>query len=139
MSATHEAPHAAGEPCCGACASANDPASKPALRGAPLVLADAQQVQISQQGADAPRTFTLAPQSAITVGRGAACDLVLRDDKISRQQCRVFANGSTLTIEDLGSGCGTFVNGERVQRTTLHAGDRILVGDSVLRVSLTTA
>ncbi|MFB3052982.1 MAG: FHA domain-containing protein, partial [Dehalococcoidia bacterium] len=37
-----------------------------------------------------------------------------------------YLNGE-VWIEDLGSTNGTFVNGERVTRTQVHLGDRILV------------
>jgi len=37
-------------------------------------------------------------------------------------------------IEDLASTNGTFVNGERVKRSMLREGDRILIGTSILKV-----
>ncbi len=39
-----------------------------------------------------------------------------------------------ITIEDLGSTNGTFVNGEKVEHGTLKEGDRVLVGTNILKV-----
>jgi hypothetical protein len=39
-----------------------------------------------------------------------------------------------ISIEDLGSTNGTFVNGEKIQKGTLKEGDRILIGTSILKV-----
>jgi len=39
-----------------------------------------------------------------------------------------------LSVEDISSTNGTFVNGERVRRRRLEQGDRVLVGTSILKV-----
>jgi pSer/pThr/pTyr-binding forkhead associated (FHA) protein len=59
------------------------------------------------------------------------------DAEMSRRHARVSrAPDGRLTIEDLGSANGTFVNGERLNAPrTLEAGDIIKVGNTVLRVT----
>jgi hypothetical protein len=42
--------------------------------------------------------------------------------------------GDQIWIEDLGSTNGTFVNGEKIKRTRLKEGDRVLIGTSILKV-----
>ena len=71
-----------------------------------------------------------------TIGRSSANDLPIADKMLSRQHARIIRDGNGgLTIEDLGSRNGTFVNGERlVALIPLKSGDRITVGGVTLKV-----
>lgn len=73
------------------------------------------------------------------IGRHAAGDGTLANDiEISREHARIVseANGC-FAIEDLGSTNGTFVNGRRLEGSTiLETGDRIEVGASALVVQV---
>ena len=63
-----------------------------------------------------------------SIGRQSGNSLVLRDNRTSRNHCRiVFENGS-YAIEDLNSRHGTFVNGKQISRHVLHNSDRIEFG-----------
>lgn len=69
------------------------------------------------------------------VGRSSDVDVVLVEEMVSRQHARVGFRGGALTVEDLGSTNGTFVNGERIRESTvLRVGDLIHIGTSVLLV-----
>jgi hypothetical protein len=70
----------------------------------------------------------------IHVGRGAECELVLRDSRVSRRHARLVARDGVLILTDLGSTNGTMVNGHRVSEMVLGAGDRIELGESTLVV-----
>lgn len=67
----------------------------------------------------------------ITVGRGAEGNTVrLSERNVSRRHARFIRQGSTVSVEDLGSLVGTRVNGERIQgRRKLRAGDVVEIGD----------
>jgi serine phosphatase RsbU (regulator of sigma subunit)/pSer/pThr/pTyr-binding forkhead associated (FHA) protein len=71
-----------------------------------------------------------------TIGRSSANDLPIADKMLSRQHARIIRDGNGgLSIEDLGSRNGTFVNGERlVALIPLKSGDRITVGGVTLKV-----
>ncbi|MFN2385307.1 MAG: SpoIIE family protein phosphatase [Thermoanaerobaculia bacterium] len=71
-----------------------------------------------------------------TIGRSSANDLPIADKMLSRQHARIIRDGNgSLSIEDLGSRNGTFVNGERlVSLIPLKSGDRITVGGVTLKV-----
>ena len=71
-----------------------------------------------------------------TIGRSSANDLPIADKMLSRQHARIIRDGNGgLTVEDLGSRNGTFVNGERlVALIPLKSGDRITVGGVTLKV-----
>jgi len=63
-----------------------------------------------------------------TVGRKADADLRIPLNQISRAHCELTINGSKVTIRDLGSSNGTFVNRQRITEATLSAGDQITIG-----------
>jgi S-DNA-T family DNA segregation ATPase FtsK/SpoIIIE len=70
------------------------------------------------------------PAGAVkTIGRGAQADFILEAALVSRVHCRLSADPSQqLVVEDLESTNGMQVNGERVDRAVLKAGDRLTVG-----------
>jgi len=64
-----------------------------------------------------------------TIGRTAHADFIVNAALISRVHCRLQANRTEgLVVEDLGSTNGTRVNGRKVDRAVLKAGDRLTVG-----------
>ena len=74
---------------------------------------------------------------ALVVGRDEQCELVLSDARVSRRHARIesHADGRT-SLHDLGSGNGTWVNGERVESLELTGNEQIQLGDTVLVTSL---
>jgi pSer/pThr/pTyr-binding forkhead associated (FHA) protein len=88
--------------------------------------------------ADKPdgKTFRLSDGSIKTVGRATRADFIVDAPLVSRVHCRLTADVSgQLIVEDLDSTNGTLVNGGRVQRAIVKAGDTIGVG----KVSFTVA
>jgi predicted component of type VI protein secretion system len=78
--------------------------------------------------------FRLPMTGEIIIGRGADMPVVLAEDMVSRKHARLTIAAGRLEIEDLGSTNGTFVNGERVQKCEVRAGDRILIGTSIMKL-----
>lgn len=83
---------------------------------------------------DGVRTAPLAPATPIVVGRGAAADLQVPDNSLSRQHARFCLEGDHVIVEDLKSTNGTFVRGEAVERTTLEVGEEVSLGGVVVLV-----
>lgn len=78
--------------------------------------------------------FRLPPEGEVLIGRGAELPVPLADDLVSRKHARLTIRGNQVTIEDLGSTNGTFVNGVRVKSAQLRTGDRILIGTSIMKL-----
>ena len=64
--------------------------------------------------------FRLEPGQYV-VGRTPGADIVIKDMTLSRRHARLVRTANSLTVEDLGSLNGTFVDGERAT-----VGDRFL-------------
>ena len=80
-------------------------------------------------GADAGRTVELPEGRPFILGRVQGCDLVIRDERASRQHAELRAEpGGGLRIVDLGSANGTFVDGRRVEEALLAGGEELVVG-----------
>jgi pSer/pThr/pTyr-binding forkhead associated (FHA) protein len=78
---------------------------------------------------------SLPAEGAVVLGRGSTSDHRIADDEISRKHCRIDCGPGGLTVSDLGSYNGTFVNGEEIgENRALKPGDRIEIGTSVLTV-----
>jgi pSer/pThr/pTyr-binding forkhead associated (FHA) protein len=73
--------------------------------------------------------------SGVTIGRSADCDLSLQDTYLSTRHARFANDEGDLSIEDLGSTNGTYVNQELVKgRVRLERGDVVQVGGVLFEV-----
>jgi pSer/pThr/pTyr-binding forkhead associated (FHA) protein len=79
--------------------------------------------------------FPLRVNREIIIGRSSDLDMVLVEDMVSRRHAKITTTDAEITIQDVGSTNGTFVNGEKIAgRARLSEGDRILVGTSIIKV-----
>src|SRR5881398_2712862 len=83
--------------------------------------------------------YPLPDSGELVIGRSSELDLVLIEDMVSRKHAQLTLAAGGITIADLGSTNGTFVNGEKVRRAQLKEGDRILIGTSILKLVARTA
>ncbi len=78
----------------------------------------------------------------VILGRALEADVRVNDTLVSRQHARITAAPSEsrvamdYVLHDLDSRNGTFLNGRRVRREKLENGDKITVGDTILRFDL---
>lgn len=83
----------------------------------------------SQAGLD----FTVT--DATVLGRSDEADIVIDDPYASEFHLRLVASEEGLTLHDLGSTNGTYLNGRRVTAPTeLRRGDAVQVGKTVMEI-----
>ena len=90
------------------------------------------------KGAEIGRDFRLRKKSMV-IGRDTRADICLPNDKVSREHARIDYQETdedqraTFTLTDLGSTNHTFVDSKQVKSVQLRDGDKIQIGDSVLK------
>jgi len=83
------------------------------------------------KGADEGKQFDLVEPVA-SIGRDASNEIRLHDTEVSRRHAEVRRGDIGVTIADVGSANGTFVNNQRIEEVELAAGDHIAIGQTVL-------
>jgi adenylate cyclase len=83
---------------------------------------------------DGVHTFELRSGSTLVVGRAPNSDIPVIDPTISRRHAEVECGDAGVTIRDLGSSNGTFVNGTRVDASTVSLGDVVTFGKVAFRL-----
>jgi predicted component of type VI protein secretion system len=66
-------------------------------------------------------------EGRLTIGRHPASDIVIAHQAVSGRHAAITREGAELTLEDLGSSNGTFVNGQRISRTRIADGNRFTI------------
>src|SRR5579859_2418338 len=83
-------------------------------------------------GAERRETFD---RNEINVGRVQGNDLMLPKGNVSKHHARLLFRDGRFIVTDLKSTNGTYVNGRKIsQATIVREGDKIYVGDFVLRL-----
>ena len=87
------------------------------------------------RGRSATTTLRLA-EGVTSLGRHDDCVIRIKSSQVSRRHCEIHEADGQLTVRDLGSSNGTFVNGKRVLgQQLLKVGDELTVGSVTLRVA----
>src|SRR4051812_36856445 len=75
--------------------------------------------------------------SVIKLGKVPSAHLKLDDETVSRMHAIIEVNGpGDVSIIDLGSTKGTFVNGQKVNKAKLQSGDTIVVGETRIELQI---
>ena len=92
-----------------------------------------------------PHLIVLYPQNqfaqiplergTVVLGRGQDADIRFEDELVSRRHCALSFDGGSVTVEDLGSTNGTFVDGNFVHKQILDSDNRLQIGKMVLKVA----
>lgn len=70
----------------------------------------------------------------LEIGREGSGLSIAYDPQASRRHAAVALVGGQLTVSDLGSTNGTYVNGHRVTHAAINTGDQLMVGSTTFRV-----
>jgi adenylate cyclase len=84
---------------------------------------------------DGTQSFDLKLHAPLIVGRAPTCDVSVADPTISRRHAELVVDDEQVTLRDLGSSNGTFVNGHKVAAATLEVDDLIAFGKVAFRLA----
>ncbi len=126
---------------CWSCGAAQHASSSPETVALPVVSSDALvpgavdgpmgdhgDLLVVASGAASGTRLTLDKET-VSVGRHENSDLLLDDVSVSRHHAIITRTASgRITLRDLNSLNGTYVNGVRVDETTLHSADEVQIG-----------
>src|SRR5919204_374018 len=80
------------------------------------------------------QSFELRGRDPLVVGRALGCDIPIFDPTVSRQHAELRCDDGGLTLRDLGSANGTWLNGKRVESARAVPGDTVAFGHLRFRV-----
>src|SRR6266540_1292097 len=80
------------------------------------------------------RVIPLEEGARLTVGRIPQCEIQIDDQSVSRRHCTIEVHGDHVTVTDLKSANGTFVNERAIAQATVNPGDTVRLGSTVLDV-----
>lgn len=96
-----------------------------------------------------PHLIVLYPQNqfkqiplekgTVILGRSSEAGIHLDDEQVSRKHCSLTFDGTTVTVQDLGSTNGTFVDGSPIDTCKLEDHNRLQIGKMVLKVDFKDA
>jgi diguanylate cyclase (GGDEF)-like protein len=114
-------------------------ADRTVIQGIPKIAPSSEKRQASLiviSGGSAGKIFRLS-REPMTIGRAKDCEISIDDEGISRRHARLQQdNFGNVTIEDLGSTNGTYINGTRINQQALRDGDKVQVGSiTILKFS----
>jgi Nif-specific regulatory protein len=84
---------------------------------------------VIREGTKWTDVFRLTPGRTVTIGRASTCQIVIKDERCSRNHGEVFSSEGQWTIRDLDSRNGTVVGGEPIH------GDHALTPGEVIRIA----
>jgi hypothetical protein len=82
---------------------------------------------IVKRGPNAGSRFALSEQST-SIGRHPDSDIFLDDVTVSRRHAEITHRDDIFTVADAGSLNGTYLNRERIEKSSLHSGDELQIG-----------
>lgn len=94
---------------------------------APRVAGSFRYALVVEGGPQTGLTYVLG-DGETTAGRAAESDIFLEDVTVSRNHAVFKTDSEGLTVTDLGSTNGTYVNGRRHETAALAPGDELMLG-----------
>jgi serine phosphatase RsbU (regulator of sigma subunit) len=106
--------------------------ARPGAPSAPGTVDDRAHYLVVVSGAERGRRIEIGEKSVV-LGRSRPADIVVEDELVSRNHCRLSLAMGELFVTDMGSSNGTFVAGRKITGPTFLApGDRVAIGTCML-------
>jgi pSer/pThr/pTyr-binding forkhead associated (FHA) protein len=105
------------------------------IGGVPVFVAKQQKPLVLRQikGPGFPRDVNL-DIAEVVIGRALESNVSVDSPLVSRRHAAIKRGDAGYSVEDLESGNGVFVNGERVQTAPLRPNDTLQIGDALFVV-----
>ena len=87
------------------------------------------------QSKSGEHSVDIVPGQTVVIGRAVTTDLPIYDPTVSRRHAELVHTNDGVTVRDLGSSNGTFVNGNRVTETSLSDGDAVTFGKVAFKLT----
>ena len=84
-------------------------------------------------GHDIGAHYCLKP-GKMTIGRSRKADLIINDSTISRIHCSIELKNDVITVDDLGSANGVYINSQKTKRAELKPGVILQLGKTALKI-----
>ena len=92
--------------------------------------------RLSDQDALGDESTMVLGSRPVCIGRAPHCDLILRDESVSREHAKIVRTNAGWVINDLGSKNGLKINTYRTRQQQLRDGDCIDIGTAKLWVEI---
>lgn len=112
--------------------TALNPVPSSTWRLAGAALPDFLTAHLEVVGGTEPRRYELTMTRTV-LGRADHADVRIDDAKVSRSHACILYVGNEFRVRDEGSGNGTLLNGSKVVEYALRDGDKLLLGDTLLK------
>jgi hypothetical protein len=109
------------------------PAGLAALSGAPAVSSNPPEGRFAYRADGPGGTLEGVLELPAVLGRSPSSSLQIDDPEVSRQHARLTLDGSGVSVRDLGSRNGVFVEGSRVAAARIAVGESFRMGETVIR------
>ncbi len=93
---------------------------------------------VVMEGSNAGEVYKM-DKPVTVIGRDEKCDIVIWEEGVSRQHAKIERQNQNYMITDMESTNGTFVNGVSTKQITIQEGDKIRMGDILVRFSFQDA
>ena len=94
-------------------------------------------VHLELFGEFAPYDKYILESGKTNIGRDASkCKIVLNDPEVSSVHAVITKNNMLIILEDLKSGNGTLLNGERINKATLNHNDEFIIGSTSFKLKV---
>src|SRR3954462_7119941 len=75
-------------------------------------------------------------QMTLTIGRSDQCGISVKDSSMAGRHAEIKKSEGDITVRDLGSANGIYLNGERIDEAELYDGDVLRLGQTSIRIDL---
>src|SRR5689334_8596005 len=85
---------------------------------------------------DGQKKEIVLPKGKSVIGRNPDCTVRIPLGEISRKHAELLVDEKSITLRDLDSANGTYLNNHRISEQQLVAGDRIVIGPVIFTVQI---